>query len=384
MQQILLNLTLEIFRNYTHLSIDCNAPSLVLFGENGAGKTNLLEAVSLLAPGRGLRQASLEQLAYSNVVPNKDHKKHQNNETSSHWQIGAKAFGKLGEAQIGTGAPELAFHNRRRVRINRISAKQHDLAHHLDIIWLTPAMDRVFSETPAQRRRFLDRFIITFDPAHLTRCTRYERLARERIKILEHKYDDIWLTTIESQMAATSVAIAAARLSFVKKLNEHSSTQTIGPFPQLILRNVGHVESALEQEPALAVEQELGIRYKKTRQHDHQSGRTSFGANRSDFEAFHIGANQSAAQCSTGQQKSCLIAIILAYALLCKHENSMMPILLLDEINAHLDYKTKNHLFEILAEHHGQIWMSGIAQEDFTFWNKKSQFFHIANGRIMA
>ncbi|MEM7071267.1 MAG: DNA replication/repair protein RecF [Pseudomonadota bacterium] len=397
MHQALTSLVLKAFRNYPSLSLIVEQKPVILYGENGSGKTNLLESLSLLVPGRGFRGASFREMSQqtneTQIATQRHHMITQNDQASllskpNAWQVSATAQGQMGFVRIGTQSLETTHSIRKRhIRINGKESSQSQLLDHLSMIWLTPAMDRFFYESPSGRRKFIDRLIANFDPPHLGRCTRYERLARQRLKILEQSNDPDWLNTIEEQMATTSVAICAARKAFIKELNRNGFTQNeidLGPFPKLDLQMIGDIEHALNEKSALEVEEALIKKYHQSRDLDQRANRTSFGAGRSDLIALHGASNQLASLSSTGQQKSCLIAIILAFAVLCKKHHTSTPILLLDEINAHLDHSTRHHLFLLLEKNFGQIWMSGICADDFDFWREKAQFFHVKNGRIMS
>jgi len=352
-------LTLTQYRNYERLVLELDpAPAafaVVLTGDNGAGKTNLLEAVSLLTAGRGLRGARIQDLP------------RVNRPQPGGWGIAAEAVGRLGEVRLGTGQDSAGEgNNRRMVRINgeAVSA-QTALANHLHMAWLTPAMDGLFREGASERRRFMDRLVFAFDASHAGRVTRYERLLRERAKLLRdaaetgRQADPVWLGGLEAGMAETASAIAAGRLALIERLNRVAATD-LAPFPAADLTLDGQPEGWLaEGASAGDVEDRLADALKRTRSEDAQSGGAGIGPHRSDLVARHRERNMPAHLCSTGEQKALLIAITLAHGRLVRAETGHAPILLLDEVAAHLDEARRHALFDRLAAHGAQVWMTG-------------------------
>ncbi|MEM7073183.1 MAG: DNA replication and repair protein RecF, partial [Pseudomonadota bacterium] len=290
----LLNLRLHHWRNYPWLELACDSRPVILHGANGAGKTNILEAISMLAPGRGLRGVDPQAVGHHGAMD---------------WQVGAMLAQREERYQLGTA---LSNRRGRLVRIDGNQSSQSALAQLVQIVWLTPAMDRLFNEAPSVRRRFLDRLVMSFDYHHPGRCAQYEQLARERLKLLSgrHQADPLWLDALEMQMASIIVAIAAARRAFIKRLNRLRDTV----FARVELIPTGSVEQALEARPALEVEEILQQSYRESRSKDRQAGRTRTASGHGDFQAIDQASGQKAASCSTGQQKICLIAVILAYA----------------------------------------------------------------------
>ncbi len=336
-------LDLTDFRSHAALALTLTAPMVVITGPNGAGKTNILEAVSMLVAGRGLRRAALPDMAR---------------------QGGAGGFAihaRLGEeVDIGTGmAADVP--GRRKVRINGAPATTHDLGEWLAILWLTPAMDRLFQEGAGERRRFLDRMVLALDPTHARRSTAYETAMRDRNRLLTEwpRVDGAWLDALETGMAEHGAAIAAARVDLLGALRPVLDAAVEGPFarPRLAL---------LEAEGAAAMDAAaLAATLKASRARDAAAGRTLFGPHRSDLSVTHHAKGQAAALCSTGEQKALLLSLILGHAELVAERRGFPPILLLDEVAAHLDAARRDALFARLAESGGQIWMTGTDTDAF-------------------
>ncbi len=352
----LTRLTLTNFRNYTEATLVPAAGFVVLTGENGAGKTNVLEAVSLLAPGRGLRGAALGDMARGG---------------------GPGGFGlsaQLGEVMLGTGtlatAPE-----RRIVRINGATASANALSEWLSLVWLTPAMDRLFTEGAGERRRFLDRLVLALEPAHARHAARYDAAMRQRNRLLSEEGvpDADWLTALEAQMAEHGLAIAEARARMIAALSERLAEATEGPFARAGV--------ALEGWQAIDT-QALSQDLRQGRARDAGAGRTLIGPHRSDLAVTHLGKGQPAARCSTGEQKALLLGIVLAHADLVAERVQRRPILLLDEVAAHLDPARRTALFERLAEGGGQVWMTGTEKALFSGLRAAASWFNMHDGKV--
>lgn len=323
-------LSLTDFRSYADTLIAPGPGFVVLAGENGAGKTNVLEAVSLLSPGRGLRGAVLSDMARSNGPGG--------------FAVAARLAPAL---DIGTGTTATAP-ERRQVRINGAPAAATALSEWLSVLWLTPAMDRLFSEGASGRRRFLDRLVLALVPGHATHSARYEAAMRARNKLLaEERPDADWLTALETRMAEHGAAIADARAATVGALNERLAAVPVGPFAGTGLGLSGWTGGALAKELVAG------------RTRDAAAGRTIAGPHRTDLTVSHLDRGQPAALCSTGEQKALLLAILLAHADLIAERQGRRPILLLDEVAAHLDPRRRAALFERLALAGGQVWMTG-------------------------
>lgn len=377
-------LMLTDFRNYRSAGIEPDRRPVVLTGPNGAGKTNLLEAISFLAPGRGLRQAKLDEVDRRRSVP----------ETGSRaglWGVAATICRDDGITEIGTGrAPEGLDQGRERrlVKINGAFASgQSALADQLSTIWLTPQMDRLFLDGAAARRRFLDRLVYGFDPDHAGRLTRYEQALHERSQLLRQSgpasWDTIWLTAIEQQIAETGVAVAAARRELVQRLGQ-AVARGVGPFPQADLALDGVADGWLEEMPALAAEDAFRNRLAADRVRDSETGGAQCGPHRSDLVVTHLGKGLPAAQCSTGEQKTLLISIVLAHARLQIDSRGMAPILLLDEVAAHLDAVRRSALFEAVLALDLQAWLTGTDAALFAELGPRAQFYRVREATIAA
>jgi DNA replication and repair protein RecF len=333
----LARLALTDFRNHAELTLAPGAGLVLLTGLNGSGKTNILEAISLLAPGRGLRGATLSEMARG--------------DGPGGFAIGARTGDDI---DLGTGtlatAPE-----RRQVRINGASGSAAALGEYLAILWVTPAMDRLFVEGASARRRFLDRLVLAREPGHATHASRYETAMRARNKLLADPggADPAWLTALETGMAEHGSAVAAARARTVERLAERLATQTEGPFARAGLSLEGWAPAPEDAAAGLARE------LRAARGRDAAAGRALAGPHRTDMAVVHLGKAQPAALCSTGEQKALLLGIILAHADLVADDRDARPILLLDEVAAHLDPLRRAALLERLVAAEGQVWMTG-------------------------
>ena len=337
-------LRLTDFRSYDSFRFDGDSRPVVLTGPNGAGKTNLLEAVSYLAPGRGLRGARLSDI--------------DRRYGKGGWAVAATVQTQEGSVDIGTGRD--AGNTRRTVRIsNNPAQSQAALAEFVSVVWLTPQMDRLFTDGASARRRFLDRLVYGFDPSHASRVNAYDHAMRERSRLLKAgRRDSAWLSALENAMAEHGVAVAAARLSLCEHLSE-ISVAADGPFPRARIAAAGVLEDDLRKGPALAAEDRLRAVLAGNRGLDAETGRTTEGAHRSDLAVAHIGKDMPAELCSTGEQKALLIAIVLAHARLLARHNGVIPLLLLDEVAAHLDVERRHALFADILEQGAQAWLTG-------------------------
>ena len=348
-------LVLTDYRNHAALALAPGPGFVVLTGDNGAGKTNVLEAVSLLAPGRGLRRAALSAIAR---------------------QDGPGGFGVAAtladSTALATGAVRAAP-ERRVVRIQGASAAATSLAEWLTILWLTPAMDRLFADTAGERRRFLDRLAMALDPAHALHAARYEAAMRARNRLLadEAPPDPEWLSALEARMAEHGAALAAGRRDAVAALGERLAAAPAGAFPRAGLALDGWSGAGDDGAQRLAAELRAG------RARDAAAGRTLAGPHRADLAVTHIDKRQPAALCSTGEQKALLLGIVLAHADLVAERAGRPPILLLDEVAAHLDPARRAALFERLAGR-GQVWMTGT--EDALFAGLPADATRVALG----
>ena len=367
-------LRLTDFRNYAALSLDLDGRHVVLTGDNGAGKTNLLEAVSFLTPGRGLRRAAYGDVARSGAAGG--------------FAIHVTLDGPDGEAEIGTGTAETGAggtEQGRRIRINGANARSaEDLLEWLRVVWLTPAMDGLFTGPAGDRRRFLDRLVLAIDPAHGRRSADYEKAMRARNRLLsEDRRDESWLAAIEAQMAETGIAIAAARAELVRLLKgmiERLPDDT--PFPKSTIALTGTYEEGALKQPAVDLEEAFRARLAEGRPADRAAGRTLDGPHRCDLEVRHRPKDMPAALCSTGEQKALLVGLVLAHARLTGDMAGMAPILLLDEIAAHLDAGRRAALFAILDDLNCQAFMTGTDAALFSSLQGRAQFFSVAHGTV--
>ncbi len=364
-------LKLTDFRNYTQAGLVLDGRHVVLVGKNGAGKTNFMEAISLLSPGRGLRRAVLSDMPRIGAADS--------------FTIFAAVEGMNGEADIGTGTETTEDGNLvRRLRINGAPAKSvDDLTDHLRILWLTPAMDGLFTGPSAERRRFLDRLVLSLDPAHGRRANDFERAMRSRNRLLsEGRFDPSWLSGIEQQMAALGVAMAAARremLGLLAGLIE-ADRQT-SPFPSAALSLTGFLDE-LGELPAFELEERYIEVLAQSRHRDAAAGRTLEGPHRADLTVRHIEKNMDAERCSTGEQKALLIGLILAHARLVATMTGFAPILLLDEIAAHLDEGRRAALFDRIDALGGQAFMTGTDVAMFSALGDRAQIVTVEDGSL--
>lgn len=361
-------LRLTEFRNYRALRHEFACAPVVLCGPNGAGKTNLLEAVSLLAPGRGLRGARLADLRRRNAPPD------------AAWAVAARVDTATGAADIGAGDANGA--GRRAVRIDGRPARgQAALAEHLAVVWLTPAMDRLFTDSPSGRRAFLDRLASGLEPPHARALAAYDKAARSRLRLLADRAEPAWLTAAEETMAARGTAVAATRAAVVRQLSA-ALRLADGPFPRAGLALRGALDEWLETMPAVDVEQRFAAALRDGRDRDRDSGATAFGAHRSDLDVRDIDRGAPAAQCSTGEQKALLVAIALAAARLHAARRGAPPLLLLDEVAAHLDPDRRAALLDAAAALGGQTWFTGADAAQFRALAGRAQFLAVAEGRL--
>ncbi len=363
-------LKLSDFRNYAELSLPLGPGHVVLTGENGSGKTNLIEALSFLSPGRGLRRAS-----YDDVARVSGH-----DGFAIHATLDCLIYG---EAEIGTGTAG-AGEGGRKVRINGMAASGDDLLDYARVLWVVPSMDGLFTGGASERRRFLDRMVLAIDTAHGKRVLDYEKAMRSRNRLLsDGNTDGGWLDAIESQMAELGIAIAAARaetMRLIAAMIERLPSE--GPFPKADCFLEGALESRIAFEAALDLEEDFRRNLRDGRARDRASGRTLEGPHRTDLIVQHRPKAMPAALCSTGEQKALLIGLVLAHARLTGELSGMAPILLLDEIAAHLDAGRRAALFGILDDLGGQAFMTGTDRSLFEALGGDAQFFNVASGQL--
>ncbi|HWX59806.1 DNA replication/repair protein RecF [Bradyrhizobium sp.] len=366
-------LTLTHFRNYRAASLTPRGDMVVLVGPNGAGKTNCLEAISFLSPGRGLRRATLEDVA--------------DNQGDGSWAVSAEVEGALGLSTLGTGidAPRGDVTGSRRCRIDREPvASATAFGDHLRIVWLTPAMDGLFTGAASERRRFFDRLVLAIDAEHSSRVSALERSLRSRNRLLEvRNYDDHWCDAIERETAELAVAVAATRGQTAVRLAAMlRSRGQASAFPSAEIALDGWMENALLSEPATSVEDRYRAILKENRVRDAAAGRTLDGPHLTDLQVVYAPKNMPARDASTGEQKALLIGLVLAHGTLVAEMTGVVPLLLLDEVVAHLDPTRRKALFEELARLGAQVWMTGADPASFGDIGPSGEIFDVENGRI--
>jgi DNA replication and repair protein RecF len=362
-------LTLTSFRNYGALDIEVGSNMVALAGDNGAGKTNILEAISLFTPGRGLRRADFADIVRQGATGG--------------FAASLRLGGQFGETQVGVGHdPESGG---RICRIDREPVgSAAAFAEHCRILWLTPDNDALFRGPAGDRRRFLDRLVLAVDSAHGARVTALEKALRARNRLLEEdRPDGAWLDAVEREAAETAVAVAAARRETVDRLSgiarEDSGAGSPFPFAQLAIE--GELENALAETSALEVEERHRAALREGRWRDKAAGRTLSGPNTSDLAVRHGPKDAPAALCSTGEQKALLIGLVLAHARLVRQMSGIAPILLLDEVAAHLDSGRRDALYMRLGGLGSQVWMTGTDAGLFAGMPEASELFAVSDGR---
>lgn len=378
-------LKLNHFRNYSSLTLELDERHVVLTGENGAGKTNLLEAVSFLSPGRGLRRTTYDRVAQQ-LAPDLPS---NHDPQAGTWAVHVTMEGAEGPVDIGTGLQIGAsgLETQRRVHINSALSKSSDaLLEQSRILWLTPAMDGLFTGSTSDRRRFLDRLVLAIDPGHGRRVADFEKAMRSRNKLLEDRSADaVWLDGIEAQMAETGVAVAFARRELIALLRGIIAKGPGGPdavFPNADLSLQGTLEDLLVDGAAVDLEDNYRAQLARNRPRDSAAGRTLEGPHKTNLAVRHGPKNMEAALCSTGEQKALLTGIVLAHAQLVSEVSGMRPLLLLDEIAAHLDEGRRAALFDIIDTIGCQTWMTGTDKPMFASLGDRGQFFQVASGAV--
>ncbi len=368
-------LTLTNFRSYRSASIEADASLIVLTGPNGAGKTNLIEAISFLVPGRGLRRATLDEVAFS--------------EGDGSWAVSAEVEGALGLVTLGTGLAPPSGETPTTTRQCRIDREPVGsaaaFADHLRVIWLVPAMDSLFVGSASERRRFLDRLVIAVDADHRSRVSALERALRSRNRLLEDPRPDAhWLDAIEHETAELAIAVAALRVETVRRLQVAllASKNTQSPFPFAEISLVGTLEEMLRDRPAVEVEDHYRSLLRENRPRDAAAGRTIEGPHTSDLAVVHGPKGIPAADASTGEQKALLIRLVLAHSSLVLDMTGTAPILLLDEVVAHLDPVRRAALYDALEQLGAQVWITGADPAAFGDIAPRAQTFDVTPGRV--
>jgi DNA replication and repair protein RecF len=367
-------LTLTHFRNYRAASLETRGDMVVLVGPNGAGKTNCIEAISFLSPGRGLRRATLDDVA--------------DNQGDGSWAVSAEVEGALGLATLGTGIDPPVGEEAptgRRCRIDREPVNSATaFGDHLRMVWLTPSMDGLFMGAASERRRFFDRLVLAIDSQHSGRVSALERSLRSRNRLLEvRNYDDHWCDAIERETAELAVAVAAMRGQTVTRLAAMLRARgQASAFPSAAIMLDGWMENALIDEPATSVEDRYREILRTSRARDAAAGRTLDGPHLTDLQVVYAPKNMPAREASTGEQKALLIGLVLAHANLVAEMTGITPLLLLDEVIAHLDPDRRIALFDELAKLRAQVWMTGADPAAFTDVGTASEIFDVDSGRI--
>jgi len=365
-------LSLAHFRCYEIFSVSLDLRPVVLTGPNGAGKTNLLEALSFLIPGRGLRRARLSEV--------------RRQDSTDPWAISIHLKDQEQGIQIGTGLdPEASERERRITKINGEKVKsQTVLSEWVSMVWLTPQMDRLFLEGSQNRRRFLDRLVFGVDPGHAQRLNRYEHALKERNLLLRHgRHDRYWIEGLEETLVNEGVAITTARREVVGQLAAVLKSQG-NVFPQADLSLEGDLENLLRTHSTLEVEEKMRQLLAERRDQDRLTGRTSLGPHRSDLMVMYPEKNQAAALCSTGEQKALLLSIVMASAHMLSVRTGAIPLLLLDEVIAHLDAERRSALFDVILKLKIQAWLTGTDASLFEELQGNAQLLSLKEARLVS
>lgn len=380
-------LTLSDFRNYRNLRIEANIAPIIITGENGSGKTNILEAISFLTPGRGLRSAKLADI--KRILPPEEEILNIN----GGWSVAAEILKNNEEYLIGTGTQKsfredteedkIKNFERRIVKINQQKiTQQSELGKYMSAIWVTPQMDRLFLGGTQPRRSFLDRLVYAFDLEHAKRTANFEHLYRQWFQILKTGHaDEHWLQSVETDMASLGVAIAAARRELIARLNTFIEHEPDDIFPDVRLELDGTIEKMLDTLPAVRVEQFYIELLAKQRRNVLYNDYVD-GVNRTDFKVYFKKKNMPAELCSTGEQKALLVSIILAQTKCQILDKGFAPILLLDEVTTHLDDKKRDALLLKIASLHLQAWITSTESQNFTAIQNISQFLEVRDNKV--
>jgi DNA replication and repair protein RecF len=361
------------FRSYAALDLRTGAKLVALSGDNGAGKTNLLEALSLFAQGRGLRRADMSDMAREGGAGG--------------FAVSLEFLGEAGgPVQMGAGLERIEGVAQRKFRLDRepISSARA-FADHIRIVWLTPAMDGLFSGPAGERRRFLDRLVLAVDSEHGARVNGLERALRNRNRLLEERFSEkIWLDAAEREIAELAIAVASARRETVERLAAliAATRDEASPFPWADIALDGEIDRLVAENPALAAEDCYRATLRDNRPRDAAAGRTLIGPQASDLSVRHGPKMCEARRASTGEQKALLVGLVLAHARLVAAMSGIAPLVLLDEIAAHFDPARRRALFDALDALGGQIWMTGADSALFDDLDGRADLFAVANGVI--
>lgn len=360
-------LRLSHYRSYGYLDLNVHAKHVVLTGQNGIGKTNLLEAISFLSPGRGLRKSKLNEIIQLG--------QHQP------WAVHATVFDGEDTLSFATGLDPLNL-SKRIVKIQGESiATQAELGHYINVSWVTPLMDRLFIEPSSVRRKFFDRLVYGIDPLHADRLSKYKHAMMERNRLLkERSSNKVWLDALEFTMAQESVAIAGRRVETLQLLHEAQPFSDDALFPSVRLEFAEGIECDWQNENLVDLEERLLVQFAGNRALDAMIGGSQIGAHKMDFTAYHVLKNLDASMCSTGEQKILLMWIVLAFIKLNTLKSSAVNIVLFDEVTAHLDGDRRQVLFDKIDNLNVQAWYSGTDQSLFSgLANYSTQSYHLDN-----
>jgi len=371
----LARLTLARFRSYPALDLATAAPIVLLTGENGAGKTNLLEAVSLLVPGRGLRGARIGELGHRGP----------GEAAGAAWAVAGRFVTPEGPLVLGTGVED-AEATRRSFRLDGAAPRsQAEIATRVAAVWLTPQMDRLFQDGASARRRFLDRLVWALEPGHAREVAAYDTAMAERNRLLAAgRADPAWLAALEDQMARHGVAIAASRRALVAALNAALAGGLAGAFPAVTAAIACTIDAALDKGPALAAEDGFRAALAEARAADAAAGGARIGPHRADLLLTHAPKGLAAGLCSTGEQKALLVGLVLGHAALIGQARGAAPILLLDEVAAHLDTPRRAALFDALPGLGAQVFMTGTDEAVFAPILRDALRLFVTPGRVLA
>ena len=374
-QHSILKIKLQNFRSYREIELDFNNDHVVLYGPNGSGKTNFLEAISLLLPGRGLRSSKKEHFPLMEFSSKK-----QNHDWAIHYIL--KRGNKTYEISVGVKASIDNINSSRIYKVDGNILKSKEMFQLVSLNWLTPTMHNIITGSETLRRSFFDRMISALDPYHKTRINKLEKLSRERMKLIEKNLgDETWFSILEKEISQLSIAIIVERQNFTSKLDFFTANPKNSFLNSVRISWRGIIEEWLKNNPAIDVEEKMAIHLKNLRL---ERSFSSLGPSSSVLKIFYGNSHVSSEFCSTGQQKSILVSIVLAYSKLLTEKKEFSPILLLDEASAHLDVDHFNALFNESLESSSQIWMTGNDESIFKRlgYSGNIQYFVINDSNI--
>lgn len=368
-----LKIKLDHYRNYEHLEFSLDSAPVIITGENGVGKTNIIESISLLSPGKGIRGVNNQDI--------------NNNSSLKPWSSDIIIDGVYGKSNIQMQASDPdSLNSKQDKRIVYIDGSKirskNEISQIFSVIWLTPQMDNIFISSSSERRKFFDRLVYNFDIEHATRISKYEYYVKERNKILSYPNRDLsWLEIVEKKISEYGVSVAASRIEAAQHLNM-AIQESFSPFPKAEIEISGELEQMLPNMPALTLESFFRDKLKSNRELDANTARTNFGPHKSDIILTHLPKNQKAPLCSTGEQKALLISLILADVKTRIKCSNTVPVVLLDEVVAHLDDERKHFLFSELLNLKCQFFITGVDHTTFSEIHNKTQILQVCNNNI--